>query len=39
MAVFQPWMVPEVNQGFWAALASGEFLTDAGRWRGRIAGV
>jgi IS30 family transposase len=40
MAVFQPWMVPEVNQGFWAALARGEFLTDAAavagthRWRG-----
>ena len=33
-------MVPEVNQGFWAALARGEFLTDAAavagtnRWRG-----
>jgi len=24
MPVFQPWMVPEVNQGFWAALARGE---------------
>jgi len=40
MAVFQPWMVPEVNQAFWAALARGEFLTDAAavvgthRWRG-----
>ena len=45
MAVFQPWMVPEVNQGFWAALARGEFLTDAAamvgthRWRGLKVGA
>jgi len=45
MAVLQPWMVPEVNQGFWAALARGEFLTDAAavagthRWRGLKVGA
>jgi len=29
MAVFQAKMLPEVIQGFWAAMARGEFITDA----------
>ena len=39
MAVFEPWMLPEVNQEFWAALAREEFLSDAAAVAGRIAGV